>query len=173
MTERRRCNKKEILEVEYIDADILIRRGVYNDIMEKKIELKSLYRIFYAAHLEHHETLTEDVDMDDSDEYLMNVQRQYTVCLRRLNVKSDLLEANASSQDSTVCVSKINVHDNTLDTAGIVDAVCNLDTNSIVDFENTVNTDGRQDTRSTEDSDDNQDGDNGQDAASSGASVYA
>ena len=95
-TEARRYTKRDILELEYIDANMHIRKGDYNAIMHKKVQLKALYRTFYSAHQDHHATLSDEDAIEISDDYLIDVQRAYTVCLRALNVASDELEAKKS-----------------------------------------------------------------------------
>ena len=92
-TEARRYTKRDILELECMYAITLIRRRSYETLMAKKEQLKSLYRIFLHAHDEHHATLIDGIDISISEDYLVDVQVDYTRCLRKMNIATDQLKS--------------------------------------------------------------------------------
>ena len=65
-----------------------IQSAIYNIIINIII-----YQQFYLAHEEHHSTLIEESDIVSSEYYLQNVQKMYTLNLKKLNGAMDLIEA--------------------------------------------------------------------------------
>ena len=56
---------------------MLIAEDNYEALLLERERAKTLYQNFREAHIKHHDTLREELDIQASDTYLYDVQKQY------------------------------------------------------------------------------------------------
>ena len=84
--------EKGVLTRETVHVDRIIEERDYDDILNEKKMLKSLFRKFQESHDSFHSTLADDDEIAPSEIYFVVVSELYTKNMRKLNSVIDLLE---------------------------------------------------------------------------------
>ena len=91
-----RDEMKEGLTKAYGNLSVLIAEDDYEAILSEREQLKTLYMYFREAHMDYHETLTQEADIQVSDAYLRDVQQVYAAQLNA--AKSALRDMQQQTQ---------------------------------------------------------------------------
>ena len=91
-----RAEMKEGLTKAYGNLSVLIAEDDYEAILSEREQLKTLYMYFREAHMDYHETLTQEADIQVSDAYLRDVQQVYAAQLNA--AKSALRDMQQQTQ---------------------------------------------------------------------------
>ena len=75
--EKFRSTCRSALTKSYGELDVLIAEDNYEALLLERERVKTLYQNFREAHIKHHDTLREELDIQASDTYLYVVQKQY------------------------------------------------------------------------------------------------
>ena len=75
--EKFRSTCRSALTKSYGELDVLIAEDNYEALLLERERVKTLYQNFREAHIKHHDTLREELDIQASDTYLYDVQKQY------------------------------------------------------------------------------------------------
>ena len=86
--EKFRSTCRSALTKSYGELDVLIAEDNYEALLLERERVKTLYQNFREAHIKHHDTLREELDIQASDTYLYDVQKQYA---RQLMAAKDSL----------------------------------------------------------------------------------
>ena len=87
--QRSRSARKGLITKETTQLELIITERNYEDMLAEREIYKELYKKFRKAHDEYHDTLDEETDIESSECYLMDVQKKYTLNLRKLNAAID------------------------------------------------------------------------------------
>ena len=69
--------RKDALMKAYGDLSVLVAEDDLDGVVSERERMKTLYLSFRETYNSHHNTLNEDTDIQASDAYFMDVQRQY------------------------------------------------------------------------------------------------
>ena len=92
--QRSRSARKGVLTKETTKLELIIEEQNFDNIIAEREKYKQLYRNFYRAHEEYHDTIIIESEIDASECYLEDVQKTYTVNLRKLNDAIDKLDGD-------------------------------------------------------------------------------
>ena len=83
---------KTALTKAYGDLGVLIAEDDHEAVVLERERIKALYLEFRDVHTSYHETIKDDADIDSSDAFLCDVQKQY------------IKEQNTAKQHLSACV---------------------------------------------------------------------
>ena len=95
--QRSRSARKGLITKETTQLDLIITECNYEDMVAEREIYKDLYKKFRKAHDEYHDTLSEESHIESSECYLEDVQKKYTLNLRKLNAAIDEERADSNT----------------------------------------------------------------------------